>query len=138
MYPTYFRTTGLALEPPLVRVLRGNGLTGRHDPVIVQSFETANLRALSRQIDVKLAQLLDASGRPYDFVVAGDPRTYADLATPVGLAWIARYADGNRSQQEPAVPAVDRDPRRPPGRARRARVDAAGREPVHPAAVPDR
>jgi glycerophosphoryl diester phosphodiesterase len=93
-HPTYFQTIGLALEPPMVRTLRKNGLTGRHDPVIVQSFETANLRALSRQIDVKLAQLLDGAGRPYDFVVAGDPRTYADLATPAGLAWIARYADG--------------------------------------------
>jgi glycerophosphoryl diester phosphodiesterase len=27
-------------------------------------------------------------------VVAGDPRTYADLATPAGLAEIAGYADG--------------------------------------------
>jgi glycerophosphoryl diester phosphodiesterase len=93
-HPTYFQSIGLALEPPLVRVLKQNRLTGKHDPVIVQSFETANLRALSRQVDVRLAQLLDAAGRPYDFVVAGDPRTYADLATASGLRWIARYADG--------------------------------------------
>jgi glycerophosphoryl diester phosphodiesterase len=106
-HPTYFQSIGLALEPPLVRVLRQNGLTGRHDPVIVQSFETANLRALSREIDVKLAQLLDAAGRPYDFVVAGDPRTYADLATPAGLKWIARYADGVGANKNLIVP---RDP----------------------------
>jgi glycerophosphoryl diester phosphodiesterase len=103
-HPTYFQGIGLALEPPLVRVLRQNGLTRRHDPVIVQSFETANLRALSRQIDVKLAQLLDAAGRPYDFVVAGDPRTYADLATTKGLTWIARYADGIGANKNLIVP----------------------------------
>lgn len=43
---------------------------------------------------VPLVQLLDGSGKPYDFVLAGDPRTCADLATPQGLAEIARYADG--------------------------------------------
>ena len=37
---------------------------------------------------------MDATGAPYDFVVAGDQRTYADLAKPDGLAEIATYADG--------------------------------------------
>jgi glycerophosphoryl diester phosphodiesterase len=32
--------------------------------------------------------------QPYDFVVSGDPRTYADLVTPAGLAEIATYANG--------------------------------------------
>src|ERR1044071_9747844 len=31
---------------------------------------------------------------PFDFVAAGDPRTYADLVTPAGLSEVARYADG--------------------------------------------
>src|ERR1044071_1461855 len=31
---------------------------------------------------------------PFDFVAAGDPRTYADLVTPAGLHDVARYADG--------------------------------------------
>ncbi|MBC7974189.1 MAG: glycerophosphodiester phosphodiesterase, partial [Myxococcales bacterium] len=39
-------------------------------------------------------QLIDGAGAPFDFVVAGDPRTYADLVTPAGLRDIARYADG--------------------------------------------
>jgi glycerophosphoryl diester phosphodiesterase len=39
-------------------------------------------------------QLLDATGKPYDFAVAGDPRTYAELATAAGLREIAGYADG--------------------------------------------
>ncbi|MER6592002.1 glycerophosphodiester phosphodiesterase [Micromonospora purpureochromogenes] len=93
-HPSYFASIGLPLEEPLVAVLRRNKLTHRNDPIFVQSFETANLRKLDAMIDVPLVQLLDAAGRPYDFTAAGDARTYADLATPAGLAWIADYADG--------------------------------------------
>jgi glycerophosphoryl diester phosphodiesterase len=94
-YPTYFRRLGLDLEPPLVATLRRFGLNGAGAPVFVQSFETGNLRQLRRLgLRTPVVQLLGAAGAPYDFVVAGDPRTYADLATPDGLAWIARYADG--------------------------------------------
>ncbi|MGN9810755.1 glycerophosphodiester phosphodiesterase [Micromonospora sp. BQ11] len=103
-HPTYFASIGLPLEKPLVEVLRRNRLTHRHSPVIIQSFETANLRALNRVIDVKLAQLLDAAGRPYDFAVTGDTRTYADLAKPAGLAWIATYADGIGANKNLIVP----------------------------------
>ncbi|MEV6517050.1 glycerophosphodiester phosphodiesterase [Micromonospora chalcea] len=93
-HPTYFASIGRPLEEPLVAVLRRNRLTHRADPVFVQSFESANLRKLDKMIDVRLVQLMDASGAPYDFVAGGDKRTYADLATPAGLAWISRYADG--------------------------------------------
>ncbi|MCM0675004.1 glycerophosphodiester phosphodiesterase [Micromonospora phytophila] len=103
-HPTYFASIGLPLEEPLVTVLKANRLTHRNSPVIIQSFETANLRKLDRMIDVKLAQLLDAAGRPYDFTVAGDARTYADLATPAGLTWIARYADGIGANKNLIVP----------------------------------
>jgi glycerophosphoryl diester phosphodiesterase len=93
-HPTYFQSIGLALEEPLVRVLKDNGLDSRKDAVFVQSFETANLRELSKMTDVRLIQLLDGAGRPYDFTVAGDPRTYADLVKPENLKWISTYADG--------------------------------------------
>ncbi|MEV0721554.1 glycerophosphodiester phosphodiesterase [Micromonospora purpureochromogenes] len=93
-HPSYFASIGLALEEPLVATLKANKLTGRNDPVFVQSFETANLRKLDRMIDVRLVQLMDAAGAPYDFTAAGDPRRYADLATAAGLAWVATYADG--------------------------------------------
>ncbi|HEU4424356.1 MAG TPA: glycerophosphodiester phosphodiesterase [Pilimelia sp.] len=103
-HPTYFRSIGLPLEEPLVGVLRHNGLAHRRAPVIIQSFETANLRAFDRVTDVRLVQLLDATGRPYDFVAGGDPRTYADLATPAGLRWIRGYADGIGANKNLIVP----------------------------------
>jgi glycerophosphoryl diester phosphodiesterase len=93
-HPTYFDSVGLSLEEPLVAALRRAGLDRPHAPVFVQSFEVGNLKQLDRLTRVPLAQLLDATGKPYDFVVSGDPRTYADLATPAGLAEIATYADG--------------------------------------------
>lgn len=106
-HPTYFQSIGLPLEEPLVATLRRNKLTSRTDPVFIQSFETANLRKLSRMTNVRLVQLLNSSGRPYDFTVAGDPRTYADLATPTGLKWIAGYAAGVGPNKDLIVP---RDP----------------------------
>jgi len=77
-------------------------------PVFIQSFETANLRYLNGQTDIKLVQLVDADDvnadgsmslvapyrQPYDFVAAGDPRTFADLLTPAGLDFVNDYADG--------------------------------------------
>ena len=92
-HPTYFRAQGLPLEPALVRTLNRNGLNRPNSRVYVQSFEVSNLQALSSQLRVNLVQLTSAAGAPYDFVVAGDPRTYADLTTPAGLRGIARYAD---------------------------------------------
>jgi glycerophosphoryl diester phosphodiesterase len=93
-HPTYFRSIGLALEEPLVRVLERNDLTGSGSAVFIQSFETASLRRLNTLIGVRLIQLLDATGRPYDLSVAGDDRTHADLVTPENLKWISTYADG--------------------------------------------
>jgi glycerophosphoryl diester phosphodiesterase len=93
-HPTYFRRLGLPLEERLVAALRAGGLDHRGARVLVQSFEPGSLRRLRREVDVPLVQLYGAKqARPYDFVVSGDPRTYADLATPDGLAWIALHAD---------------------------------------------
>lgn len=103
-HPTYFQSIGLPLEEPLVQVLKRNRMTKRNDKVVIQSFETANLRKLDTMIDVNLAQLLDASGKPYDFVVSGDPRTYQDLATAANLKWISTYADGVGTNKNLLVP----------------------------------
>ncbi|UGQ10411.1 glycerophosphodiester phosphodiesterase [Yinghuangia sp. ASG 101] len=103
-HPTYFQSIGLPLEEPLVAALDKNRLNTKNAQVIIQSFETANLRKLDKMTKVKLAQLMDASGKPYDFVVSGDPRTYQDLTTPANLAWIGSYADGIGATKNLIVP----------------------------------
>lgn len=70
----------------------------------MQSFETANLRTLDRQLDVPLVQQLSSSGAPYDLTAAGDRRTYRDLSTPAGLRQIASYADGIGPSKDQIVP----------------------------------
>lgn len=105
-HPTYHQSVGLPLERRVVDVLERHGWNRRNAPVFIQSFEVANLKQLNRMTPVRLVQLIDANDvrldgsidsdnyGPYDFVVAGDRRTYADLVTPAGLAEIATYADG--------------------------------------------
>jgi glycerophosphoryl diester phosphodiesterase len=91
-HPTYFTGLGLAMEEPLVRTLERHGYTGRQGLAYIQSFEVGNLKALARMTQLPLVQLLEASGAPFDFVAKQDPRTYADMITPAGLAQIATYA----------------------------------------------
>ena len=91
-HPTYFAGAGLPMEELLVRTLDRYGYRGREGLAFIQSFEVGNLRALSRMTQLPLVQLIEASGAPYDFVARHDPRTYADLITPAGLAQIATYA----------------------------------------------
>ncbi len=89
-HPTYFAAIGLPLEEPLLDVLDRYGVRKAY----IQSFETANLRELSGRTDLPLIQLVAAGGAPYDWVVAGDGRTYDDLVTPQGLREVAGYARG--------------------------------------------
>jgi glycerophosphoryl diester phosphodiesterase len=62
--------------------------------VFIQSFEVHNLQKMRGMTRLPLIQLIDATGAPFDFVAAGDRRTYADLVTRAGLHEIAGYADG--------------------------------------------
>jgi glycerophosphoryl diester phosphodiesterase len=103
-HPTYFDGIGRSLEEPLVATLSRNGYTKRSSPVFIQSFEVSNLKELNGMTKVPLVQLISDVGKPYDFVVSGDPRTYADLATPAGLREIARYADGAGPNKNLIVP----------------------------------
>ncbi len=104
-HPTYFRSLGLPLEEPLLATLNEAGYRGRTAPVYIQSFEVGNLKRLRKVTDLPLIQLLEAAGQPWDFTVAGDPRTYQDLASPAGLAEIAAYADGIGPDKRMIVPA---------------------------------
>jgi glycerophosphoryl diester phosphodiesterase len=99
-HPTYFRELGLPLEDPLLAELERAGYRGRNAPVYIQSFEVGNLRDLRKRTGLPLIQLLEAQGHPWD-----DPRLYAELATPAGLAEIATYADGIGPDKRMIVPA---------------------------------
>lgn len=91
----HFDATGLPVDRALLADLRRHGLDHPRSRVTVMSFETGILRRLARQTGVAILQLLEeAHLRPADLVAAGDPRTYGDLCTPAGLAFIDEYADG--------------------------------------------
>jgi glycerophosphoryl diester phosphodiesterase len=92
-HPTYFRSLGLPLEEPLVQALADHGWTRSDDPVVIQSFETGNLRALRELTDLPLIQLAHVTGAPFDLRSTGDPRTYRDIVSPRGLAEVKTYAD---------------------------------------------
>ncbi|PSN13513.1 hypothetical protein C7293_15605 [filamentous cyanobacterium CCT1] len=115
-HPTFFEQQGYNTSEILVETLVAEGFT---DPsrIYIQSFEVANLKALNDTlmsaagIDIPLVQLFGGGGQPYDFVVAGDARTYTDLSTPAGLAEVATYAEGIGSNKQRIVPltTVDAD-----------------------------
>lgn len=105
-HPSYFRGLGLSLEEPLLAALHARGYAGAGDPVFIQSFEVGNLRWLRERTGLRLIQLLDDQGAPWDLRAAGDPRTCADLATPAGLRDIAAWADGIGPNKRLIVPAA--------------------------------
>ncbi|WP_327307641.1 glycerophosphodiester phosphodiesterase [Streptomyces sp. NBC_01298] len=94
-HPSYFRGLGLGLEEPLAKLLRRYGRDGRGAPLFLQSFEPSSIQRLSRLVSAPRVVLLSAAGtRPWDFELAKDPRTVADLVKPEGLRWIAGFAQG--------------------------------------------
>ncbi len=96
-----------AIEDTLVTALHAAYGNSKDAPVFIQSFEVANLRYLNTKTDIRLVQLIDANDvnadgsmdltspyrQPYDFVLASDERTFADLLTPAGLDFVKTYAD---------------------------------------------
>ncbi|KAA1422739.1 glycerophosphodiester phosphodiesterase [Mumia zhuanghuii] len=103
-HPTYFQSIGNNLEDPLVRILNRRGLNHRWSPVTIQSFESANLKSLSKRVRVPIAQNVNPTGAPYDHVVAGDPTTYADMVKPAGLKAMAKYADVLSAEKSVLIP----------------------------------
>lgn len=107
-HSTFHAALGLQIEDKLLDMLKTAGWTEKSSPVIIQSFETANLKYLRGKTQLRLVQLVDADGvgkdggivlaapfdKPYDFVVTGDKRSFKDLVTAEGLKEIKTYADG--------------------------------------------
>ncbi|HWG83894.1 MAG TPA: glycerophosphodiester phosphodiesterase, partial [Deinococcales bacterium] len=92
-HSTWHSSIGLPIEDKLLATLAREGWNKRESPVVIQSFEVTNLQYLRSKSQVRLAQLLSASGRPYDLAMKNDPRDYRSMATPAGLADIRKYAD---------------------------------------------
>lgn len=85
-HPTYFRSIGLPLEPPLLQSLRRARLDSAKSPVFIQSFELTNLVQMNAAgLRARTVFLTAGTGAPYDLVRAGDPRTYRSLTTAAGL-----------------------------------------------------
>jgi glycerophosphoryl diester phosphodiesterase len=123
-HPTYFAGIGLPMEERLLAALAARPRL-RTTPLMIQSFEIANLRALREALprssshvsNIRLLQLLGASGdEPYDTVAAGKPLRYAAMRTHDGLREIASYADA-------IGPAIrDLDPQRSTDGSSRSRL----------------
>jgi glycerophosphoryl diester phosphodiesterase len=93
-HPTYFAKIGLPMEARFAEKVKAAGLNSKSAPIFVQCFETASLIKLRGMISCRQVFLMDSEGTPVDFMATGDKRTFADLATPEGLKFIAKFADG--------------------------------------------
>ncbi len=113
-HPTYFQSIRLPIEETLIATLQANGYEGSNAPVFIQSFEVTNLQEMSRKTDLPLVQLLNVSGKPYDFVVSGDRRNYVNLATAAGLREISKYAQAIGIHKNLLLPKDSDDKLLPP------------------------
>jgi glycerophosphoryl diester phosphodiesterase len=98
-HSTYFQSIGMPLEDRFLATLAAHDYT-RRCPLVIQSFEIANLKylraKLGRPSNVRLMQLSEGDEpalQPADVVKAGGSLTYRAMMTPAGLAEVARYAD---------------------------------------------
>ena len=103
-HPTYFDDQGLRMDRALLQTLSRHGYEGRKAPVFIQSFEVGNLQRLRKKTALPMVQLIEATGAPFDFVVAGDARTYADIISPAGLAKVAEYANAIGPNKNLVIP----------------------------------
>ena len=107
-HSTFHTALGLTIEDKLLDILARAGLKEKSSPVIIQSFEQANLKYLRGKTQVRLMQLLDGadtdpvtgavtfappSDRPYDWTATGRAGTFGDLLTHDGIAEVSTYAD---------------------------------------------
>jgi glycerophosphoryl diester phosphodiesterase len=124
-HPSYFAKLGLHFDDRMLEALTRHGYTKRSDPICLQSFEVANLKALRRRTDLPLVQLVAPTGQPFDFTLSGDPRTYSNLMTDEGLQEIAGYADAIGPHKWMVV-QFEASGARDTGLARRARAQRLG------------
>ena len=122
----YQRQLGLPLEEKLLAMLAKEGWNTADSPIFVQSFEPASLKLMRKLgLKTKVVQLIDGAGidyktgsitydspdsaKPFSWLQAHDPRTFAAMVTPAGLAEIKTYADGIGPWKFYILPAQGRD-----------------------------
>ncbi|WP_311242882.1 glycerophosphodiester phosphodiesterase family protein [Microbacterium sp. WCS2018Hpa-23] len=96
-HATYFASIGLDLAPLIERDLRAAGWADGELPLIVECFESTILGQLkARGIAASYIYLIEASGRPYDLLVAQGKKalTYKATVTPTGLDGLVGQVDG--------------------------------------------
>jgi glycerophosphoryl diester phosphodiesterase len=96
-HATYFASIGLDLAPLIDRELREAGWAEGELPLIIECFESTVLGQLrERGISASYVYLIEASGRPYDLLVAQGKQalTYKATVTPHGLDELVGKVDG--------------------------------------------
>jgi len=96
-HSTYFQSIGMPLEDRFLDSIARHHYT-RTAPLVIQSFETANLRyirqKLGRPANTKLMQLtVPMDIVPADIAKAGGKTTFKQIMQPAGLADLVTYAD---------------------------------------------
>jgi glycerophosphoryl diester phosphodiesterase len=96
-HATYFASIGIELAPLIERDLRAAGWADGELPLIIECFESTVLGQLrERGIPASYIYLIEASGRPYDLLVAQGKQaaTYKATVTPQGLDDLVGRVDG--------------------------------------------
>lgn len=95
---THFHALGFNPEETFLRIIAAHNYT-RQAPLEIQSFETANLKAIGDKVrtinpQARIMFLMGSRDQtPPDVAAAGQKRTFGDFMTPGGLADIRRFAD---------------------------------------------
>lgn len=92
-HPSYFASVGLDLNDLLMDSLEGHGLNRQEAPVIIQSFESANLRELDARTPLFLVRLVSPKQRA-DLDDLSDIASFADAIGPQKDLVIPRTKDG--------------------------------------------
>jgi len=94
---THFHALGHNPEETFLRIIASHEYT-RRAPLEVQSFETANLKAIGNKVrdinsQARLMFLMYGNYVPADIAAAGGKTTFADLMKPDGLKQVRAFAD---------------------------------------------